>query len=40
MKDKDNWPINYDDVHDTKYGEPHTVPLLVATKETLKDYGG
>ena len=35
----DNWPISYDDAHDPKYGEPFTVPLRIASKETLQKFG-
>lgn len=30
---------NFDDVFDPKYGEPHPVPIVMATDETLKGYG-
>lgn len=29
----------YKDAFDTKYGEPHPVPVVIATEETLKGYG-
>ena len=30
---------SYLDAHDPKYGEPHPVPLKIATEENLKEYG-
>lgn len=30
---------NYTDAHDPKYGDPFPVPIVMATKETLKGYG-
>ncbi|WAR16012.1 ALLA-like protein [Mya arenaria] len=30
---------NYDDALDPKYGDPFPVPVVMATKETLKGYG-
>ena len=30
---------NYQDATNNKYGEPHVVPLKMATEESIKDYG-
>jgi len=29
----------YDDAFDPKYGDPHPVPIVMATKDTLEGYG-
>jgi len=31
--------VSYDDALDPKYGDPHPVPIVIATEETLKGYG-
>jgi len=31
--------VSYDDALDPKYGDPHPVPIVIATVETLKGYG-
>ena len=30
---------SYDDALDPKYGDPHLVPMVTASHETLKGYG-
>ena len=30
---------SYSDAHDAKYGEPHQVPIIPCTSESIKEYG-
>ncbi|XP_069106214.1 uncharacterized protein [Argopecten irradians] len=34
-----DWIVDLDGAHDPKYGEPHKVPIVAATKENFKEYG-
>ena len=30
---------SYSDAHDPMYGEPHLVPIVLCTEETIREYG-